>query len=116
MARKRKPETPPPEVLSKEDQKRVRKWALGHDESQIRLLCRRGPGGIWDLVEACLIHFREKDEWKRDWALTCQNWVKNHVRWQHERKRSEKPQHDLELRQGGKASVTHIGDILKDVK
>jgi len=115
MARKRKPETPPPECLTAAEKKRLGKWVRGHDDPQIRVLIKKGPGGIADLVEECLNWHRAEDRWRRDWVATCENWMKKHVRWKVERRQEERPQHDLDKRESGMASVTHISDVMKRI-
>ena len=116
MPRKRKPETPPPERLSGSDVTELRKWLDEHADHHIRALRRKGPGGAADLVEECLNWHRREDIWRRDWQATYRNWIKKHVRWQVERRQTEKPQYDLASRESGPGSVTHISDVLRHVK
>lgn len=112
MSRSRQPETPPPEELCPEDRKRLKAWAKNHKNPAVRALYREGM--ILNLAERCLIHFNEKynkkGEMRSDWLGTCRNWILKHLEFKAERQQKERPQVDLDRREG---NVTHIADVLR---
>lgn len=119
MPRRKRPETPPPENLTNDQQMEVLRRIKNHKDSRVRAYQDRKRLRLeWD---RCSNHFYEKHlktgEGKCDWARTFYNWIVNEVVFEDKRKKDkqrEKPQYDLDKRTAG-GNVVPIREVLEEI-
>lgn len=77
------PPVPTRENLSADQKQALKVWC----HEKYPELMHKGSGGIGELIDECLDHFRALENPKRykDWSAVIRNWVRRHVRWEAER-------------------------------